>query len=544
MLNNVTIKARLIGVAVAAVLVILGLSGVNFYSSRRANQSLADVYERQVLPTSALLQIDGDLREVRFRMAGVLLDQMPAVGSLNHLNEVRVSVPAQWARFKELTRDNQFNDKGKALIQKIDKQMAALPPFFDKLAQAYGNSDKAALSSLLEDDWPLAYAGVLKPLSQLLPVQQAAVKATYDRSVARARDMLAINGITLAVSLVVILGLTLQAIRVIGRNIELLDRALAQVADGDLGVSAQIRQKDELGRMADSLNRTLARLRDIVGGVKRAADAVAESSDRLTAEAHEVMARAQQQGDGIMQVSAAMEQTSVSVSEVAQSAGGVEQAAANTQAIAREGTANMEKSTQATQRIVDAVASSSSTIGGLSQSIDRVGEITRVIKEIADQTNLLALNAAIEAARAGEQGRGFAVVADEVRKLAERTAASTTDIANMVGSIKGNADGVVTAIGRIQEEVTTGAEHNRSAATTLQRIVHAADEVSGMARQIADAVKEQSVASQDVARNTEKISSLTEENNASIRQVDLAAKDLAGTAAELKRLVGQFKLNV
>lgn len=546
MFRNMTIRARLAMVASAAAVVILVLAGVNFYTGRQATDALASVYDRQVVPTAILVHIDGELRETRFRMAGVLLDQMPAVGSLNQLKDIRANIPDEWARFKSLTRKHHFSQRGQALIAKIDKQMAALSLFFDKLQhvyETYGDSGREALSGLLEDDWPLVYAGVLKPMAELLPLQQAAVKATYERSVVRDHNMLVVDGIVLVVSLVVIIGLILQISGVIGRNIALLNRVLARVADGDLGVTAQIRQQDELGQMASSLDRTLARLRDIVSGVKQVADAVADSSDKVTAEAREVAARAQQQGDGLMQVSAAMEQTSVSVSEVAQGADGVEQAAANTQAIAQEGTASMAKSTEASRRIVDAVASSASTITGLSQSIDRVGEVTRVIKEIADQTNLLALNAAIEAARAGEQGRGFAVVADEVRKLAERTTASTADIATMVGSIKGSAEEVVAAIGHIRQEVDSGAEYNRSAEATLERIVQAAGEVLGLARQIADAVKEQSVASQDVARNTEKISSLTEENNASIRQVDLAAQELAGNAAELQRLVGRFKLS-
>jgi len=206
------------------------------------------------------------------------------------------------------------------------------------------------------------------------------------------------------------------------------------------------------------------------------------------------------------------------------------------------GAAPSEVESLVTRRIEEAVASSSATINGLSQSIDRVGEITKVIKDIADQTNLLALNAAIEAARAGEQGRGFAVVADEVRKLAERTATSTTDIANMVESIKGASGAAVDAIGKIEREVGAGAGYNRQTGDTLRRIVEAAVGVADSAHQIAGAVQEQSAASEDIARNMERISALTEENNDSIKQVGDAASDMAGTAAELQRLVGQFKI--
>jgi methyl-accepting chemotaxis protein len=227
---------------------------------------------------------------------------------------------------------------------------------------------------------------------------------------------------------------------------------------------------------------------------------------------------------------------------VAHNASGVENGANHAQQIAHEGSAMMAKSIEATRRIEEAVASSTTTINSLSQSFDKVGEITRVIKDIAEQTNLLALNAAIEAARAGEQGRGFAVVADEVRKLAERTASSTADISSMLETIKGSSSAAVTAIGKIEHEVTTGADYNRSTGETLSRIVEAAAGVSESAHQIAEAVKEQSTASEDIASNMEKISSLTEQNNVSIREVDDAAKAMSVTASELQRLVGQFKV--
>jgi methyl-accepting chemotaxis protein len=537
-----TIRTKLISGSVLSVLIILCLAAVNFYSARQSIGALASVYENQVLPAASLQATDSMLKEVRFRIAGVVLDQMTALGTLNHLKDARVSVPKNWAQFKEQTKDNHFTPEGRELIEKIDKQMTALEPFFEKLAAAYAADDKPKLTALLSDDWPPIQKKLLKPLSELVPIQEAAAKSTYEGSVAAGRKMVMIAGILAAASLIVLIVFTVQMVRSIARNIAELNRVLDAVANGDLGIKAEVSTHDELGQMADSLNRTLMQLRSIVSGVKQAADTVTEAAGRLSAEASQVLARAERQSDGVMQVSAAMQQSSVSVTEVAHNATGVENAAAQTQAIAQEGSDNMSKSIDATRRIEEAVQSSSATINGLSQSIDRVGEITKVIKDIADQTNLLALNAAIEAARAGEQGRGFAVVADEVRKLAERTATSTTDIANMVESIKGASGAAVDAISKIEREVGAGAGYNRLTGDTLRRIVEAAVGVADSAHQIAGAVQEQSAASEDIARNMERISALTEENNDSIKQVGGAASDMAGTAAELQRLVGQFNI--
>jgi methyl-accepting chemotaxis protein len=526
-----------------AVLIILVMGGLNLYSNKQGLAALASIYENQVIPMSSLNAIDSRLKEVRFRMAGVMLDQMPTVGSLNHLKEVKKEVPQLWQQFLDQTRNNHFTPEGQELVAKISDKMTGLNPFLDQVAAAYGAEDKAALGSLLEDDWPVIQGNIVKPLSLLLPLQEAAAKETYDTRVAAARHLLTTVGIVVAVSLLVLLGFTLQMNKMIGRAINHLNEVLNRLAEGDLTVQAKIACKDELGQMADSLNHTIGRLRGIVSGVQSAADQLSSASERLSREADKVLRRAEQQTDGVMEISAAMEQSSVSVTEVAQNADGVEAAAATTRNIAQEGNSHMAKGIDATQRIEESVSSSSATITGLSQSIDKIGEVTQVIKEIAEQTNLLALNAAIEAARAGEQGRGFAVVADEVRKLAERTASSTTDISTMVAAIKGASTQAVTAINRIEREVKEGASHNRMTGETLSHIVEAASGVSDLAHQIASAVKEQSQASENIARNMERISAMTEENSMSIQDVDRAARDLSGTAAQLQTLVGQFKIS-
>ncbi len=540
-MKHLSIKAKLLSNAAVAILIIATLAAINIWSTRQGTNALASVYEREVLPMSSLNDIDVALKEVRFRMAAVVVDQMPFVGSKNHLAEVRQAIPKYWAEFQEQTKENKFTAEEVELVQKIDKKMKDLPAFFDKLDAAYGSDNKTTVSSLLEDDWPLIQGGLLKPLGQLLPLQQAAVKKTYDASVAMASRTLRIAGGAALVSLILILGFTLQVTGSIQKSVNALQTALARVAKGDLSARVDIANKDELGQMAASLNQTVEQLRETVTGVKNAANAVASASQELLDEANGVLKRADTQTDGVMQVSAAMEESTVSVNEVAHNAESVEAAAAKTQAMAQEGNSLMGKSVDANRRVADAVGSSTATIAGLSHSIDKVGEITRVIKEIAEQTNLLALNAAIEAARAGEQGRGFAVVADEVRKLAERTATSTTDITNMIQPIKGATDAVVGAIQKIHQEVSTGNEYNRMAEDSLKKIVASAEDVANMARQIAGAVKEQSVASEEVARNMEKISVLTEDNSRSIHNVDDAAKRLAATAGELQQLIGAFK---
>ena len=244
-----------------------------------------------------------------------------------------------------------------------------------------------------------------------------------------------------------------------------------------------------------------------------------------------------------MQVGAAMEEMAVSISEVAAGAGNVAKAAAKTQTIAQECNHNIAKGVESTQLIVTSVKTSSDTIEELSREIERISEVARVIKDIADQTNLLALNAAIEAARAGEQGRGFAVVADEVRKLAERTSVSTTDISNMVTSISHKTIAAVDSMSKVQNDVKEGETFNKLTRDILSEIVASAADVHILAQDIAAATNEQKSATADTAISMEEISVITEKNSSSINNVGKSAEVLSGTARELQRLVDQFKVS-
>jgi methyl-accepting chemotaxis protein len=193
-------------------------------------------------------------------------------------------------------------------------------------------------------------------------------------------------------------------------------------------------------------------------------------------------------------------------------------------------------------RIVASVEASGVAITALSEEIRSINTISRSIGEVAEQTNLLALNAAIEAARAGEQGRGFAVVADEGRKLAERAGASARDISTMVAAIGTRTDQVIEAMRQVGTEVGMGKSGSATIGGILAQIVGAAQEVSTVAQNIADATREQQSASTTTAVSMERIAGFANENRSSIHEVSRAAEALADTAAGLRGMVGSFRL--
>ena len=542
MLNRFSIRAQLVFAGGVALVFLVLMLVLNLYSNRVSGQALADIYESNVSPLLAIQEMDSDLKEIRFRIAGVLLDQMPGVGSRNHLQEVKSRLPKAWTEFKQRVRPETASAEEMELAGKLDKDLAALPAFFDKLEQAYKADDKKVLGGLLEDDWPAIQQKILKPLSLLIPMEAAAVKRTYEASTVLG-TRLNYSALGLFAISAVLLVLTLGSLTLsISRGVNLLKGTLGKVAEGDLGIKCDLDRKDELGAMADSINTTVERLSAIIRGVKSAADHLSSSATQLSSESAQVSQRVQQQSDRVMQTSAAMEEIGASVHEIASGSGEVARASSETQQIARNSSAQTTHSIATTHRIAEAVESSAHVIGELAAATDRINEVTKVIKDIADQTNLLALNAAIEAARAGEQGRGFAVVADEVRKLAERTSTSTGDISGIVEEIRKKTASAVDAMREVKDEVNTGVAASSEAAVSLKLILESAQKVAELADRIAAATHEQTTASDSTARSMAEVLGMFEENTASIDRVKHVASETNQTAHELQQMVDRFRL--
>jgi methyl-accepting chemotaxis protein len=542
MLIMKSLKAKILLGGILAGLVSLILAAVNVYSTNQGTNALATVYENQVVPAAALKDMDRHLKEIRFRMAGVILSQIAGAGAKNQLDEAQVDIPKQWAIYKEKIQGNDLTDEAKEQIEKIDKQLVLLPPFFEKLGKAYAVEDKKTLSDLLENDWPAFQSGLLKPIAKLVSFQEAGVKETYEKSSASGKKLIFIGLAVFAVGMLVLLvGISLLSSD-IHRGIQALKDTLGKVALGDLTASVAVKRKDELGEMGTSLENTTAHLKEIVAGVKRAADVAANSSTMLSMQMDQVIARTATMNDRVVRVAAAMEEIGVSNSEVANTSCGAREVVYRNEEYAQQGDQYMIKNLAAMERVVNTAKDSVGIVSHLNDSIQKISQMATVIKEIADQTNLLALNAAIEAARAGEQGRGFAVVADEVRKLAERTSLSTHQITLVVSSIRTETTAVMESMSEVEREVQESAGLNRMTDEALKQIVTSANQVTGLVGHITDSTMEQTSATEDVARSMEEISALTEENSATIRQVGQSVIDVSAVAAELQKLVGKFRV--
>ncbi len=309
----------------------------------------------------------------------------------------------------------------------------------------------------------------------------------------------------------------------------------------DLTLRVKMKGTDEIGVLGNSFNGLVGTLHDIIAKVGASANEVAGAATEIAASSEEMAAGMKEQTSQVVQISAAVEEMSASIVEVARKSADAAGSAEQSGKSAEQGGTVVIQTIEGMKNINEAVRASAASVQELGSRGQEIGRIIQVINDIADQTNLLALNAAIEAARAGEHGRGFAVVADEVRKLADRTTQATKEIGTSIKAIQTETGQAVKRMESGTRQVEQGVELATQAGASLQEIVNSAKTVASMIQSIAAAAEEQSSASEQVSRNVESISSVTRQTNEGAGQAAQAAAELSRKAEELQRLVGRFK---
>lgn len=317
-----------------------------------------------------------------------------------------------------------------------------------------------------------------------------------------------------------------------------------EIAGGNLTARSEQVNDDEIGDLAKTMNSMAKSLDGIVAGVKITSQDVAAAAEEIAATAQELSSNLENTQTRVSSISTAAEEMSVSVEEVAGTARDVASQAENSESVATKGSDSIVSVIDNMQRLNDSVSQGASSIGELGSLGKQIGEVISVINEIADQTNLLALNAAIEAARAGEHGRGFAVVADEVRKLAEQTQRATHDIGDVIKSIQFRTQDAVSLMNKMSVELTEGAGMASEAQDQLRTIVQAAREVSSLVGTVAVATREQTTVSNEVSHNVQDVDQMSASNAAAISQTTSSARDLAMKAEELRSMIRQFNTSI
>ena len=431
--------------------------------------------------------------------------------------------------------------EGKSMAGKKDPNGV---PLFDKIAEVARTGQDASIAY----SWPRTTGGAPEAKSSTVksfkPWGWAYGAGIYFTSVDEAFSAGLIQ--TVAVGIVVLLliialsfVLVRSIIRQIGGEPAYAVETMQAVAQGDLRVTVD--NKGGANSLLGTLGKTVEQLRSMMSEIGRNAEEVAGSSRQISGVARDVADKAHQQSDATSSIAAGVEEMTVSINHISDSARETEENSSNAAKLAERGEARAVGAADGMRRIATTVDSASGKIQELVGRANEIGSIANVIKEIAAQTNLLALNAAIEAARAGEQGRGFAVVADEVRGLAERTAAATVQIEGMIQGIQEDTNGAVNVMGTVAAEVKSGVDQVQGAADSLREIREGTGIALARISDVASATTEQSAASTLIAQQVENIAGMVEGTSDAMRKTVESVTRLEKLSSDLHALVGRFR---
>nr|WP_279158179.1 methyl-accepting chemotaxis protein [Pseudomonas corrugata] len=377
---------------------------------------------------------------------------------------------------------------------------------------------------------------VLIDSSQKLTVTQTAKR---DHDVAQAKTVL-IGAAALALLFGVIAALliTRQIVVPLGQTLQVAER----VAAGDLSHNLISERRDEMGQLQRAMQSMTVSLRQLIGGISEGVTQIASAAEQLSAVTEQTSAGVNSQKVETDQVATAMHEMTATVQEVARNAEEASEAAVAADQQAREGEKVVGEAIAQIERLAEEVGHSTNAMSDLKRESDKIGSVLDVIKSVAQQTNLLALNAAIEAARAGEAGRGFAVVADEVRSLAQRTQKSTEEIEELIVGLQNGTEQVATIMDNSRSLTDSSVDLTRRAGGSLENITRTVSAIQSMNQQIAAAAEQQSATAEEINRSVLNVRDVSEQTSAASEETASSSAELARLGIHLQTLVGRFKV--
>ncbi|MCJ8179201.1 methyl-accepting chemotaxis protein [Pseudomonas viridiflava] len=457
---------------------------------------------------------------------------------VTNLRENRAQAEKAYAAY----RTTPLEDDERAAGDLMDKDWPAYQAAIDRAVSVALAGDVGAARTLVDGEVRDIY---LKVMNELNIMVDSNARQTGEGAVAAGKTESAAKlnlyvGIGVAFLAAFLLGLFIS--RVISRPIASALVNAQRIAGGDLTQPIVSLHRDEAGLMLSALGDMQNSLKNTIGQISSAADQLASAAEELNAVTEESSRGLTRQNDEIQLAATAVTEMTAAVEEVARNAISTSDASKLTSTEAATGRDQAREAVNAINTVSTEISSSTAMVEELAGRVREIGQVLDVIRGIAEQTNLLALNAAIEAARAGEQGRGFAVVADEVRALAARTQASTGEIEAMIGSVQSSADQAVRAMGNSRTLASNTQSLAQATGQSLERIAQSIAEINDRNMLIATASEEQSHVAREVDRNLINIQDLSTQTAAGANQTSASSQELSRLAISFNNLVGKFKV--
>ena len=538
-LRNLKLTKKLLIVPFTAVLflVIFGLVAyVGFFRQRTA---MDDVVNKRFASYQSTADIIIKLNQVQgqlYKLQGLVAAKAPEP-------KIKYVADQQLESIKSLSETIRQLVKSPGLTKEEKGTFHEIIDLLSKYAELVQDMSKPDVDSNMILSVTDNLSGMIgERADSLIALEKKLGKDQYDSSAKTFRLVLIISGIVFLAAVILPLLISLKMRSIILFPIKRTADVIRRVAQGDLTGRISIISSDEIGEMVNDFNHLAETLHDTIKQVAESSNAVSSAATMLDTATEHMATGVEEAAMQVNSVAAASEEMSKTSSEIAHNCVVAAKSSEKANESANTGEAIIKQTIEVMTRINDNVKDSAQIIKNLGQRSDQIGEIVGLINDVADQTNLLALNAAIEAARAGEQGRGFAVVADEVRKLAERTSSATKEIRETIQSMQAETKKAIVSMEEGVNDVGQGTIEAAKSGDALKDILNQINKVTAEINQIAVASEEETATTDEIASNIQQISQVMQETAKRIQQNAEASAKLAGLSKTMNEMVGRFTL--
>lgn len=547
---NLRIKTKIMMIMLLGCLATIVVGGLGLVGMKNANNDIESLYTENMANSARFAKIMGLMRDNRIQLL-LGLQHNPANPEINklhdhplslHIDQLNKNIETITAIWQEYTSVTQSPEEKKLADEFAEKRgrfvTEGLLPVRDAILAA--NYQEAVVLNTAKVN-PL-FREANEAAEKLYENEKNQAKAAHDHSVRQYNTTLVavIIAVVLSIGLSLLLGILI--IRSVAATTSALTTASSAMAEGDLTQRVRLSTQDELSLIGDAFNSMAESFAGALAKVSSTSSQVASAAAQLNATAERIATGSEEVAAQAATVATAGEEMSATSGDIAQNCQMAAEGAQRASQSASNGGMVVERTVQVMGQIAIKVKDTAKTVESLGQRSDQIGAIIGTIEDIADQTNLLALNAAIEAARAGEQGRGFAVVADEVRALAERTTRATREIGEMIKAIQSETKDAVVAMEQGVQQVETGTIEAHKSGQALQEILEQVNDVAMQINQVATAAEEQTATTSEISSNMQQITEVVQQTSRGAHESATAAAQLNSNAEELQRLVRQFKL--
>ena len=538
---NITISWRLAVMSVGAVLALMIVGLIGYLTAQQITSDLRYTSEN-VIPSLGLLS-NAESDFLLIRVNGLYhLSYEAAEKKVPHDDVIKQKtddIRKTFSEYEKLVADA----RDKSLLENDKKLFSEYLVTLDRMLEKSRVNDHAGANLVIENEWKPAGVKLTNAFAEHKKFNEKLASELAQKAEGTAQRNSFITGLATLAGVILISVMSLLLSRGIRLSLREMHDTMFKV-EGRLDFTARVKKlrQDEIGETAEAFNRLLDKLQENLRQVSGNAGQVAKSASEMAMVSREIATASAQQSDVASSMAASVEQMSVSINHVGDRANEASQFSSESGELAAEGEKVISQTMQEVRQASTSAAQSEERIRTLESQSEQISSVVSVIKEVADQTNLLALNAAIEAARAGEQGRGFAVVADEVRKLAERTAASTQEITKTIESMRQGARSAVEGMHSVVQQVEQSVQLSSHANEVMIKVGKGSREAVAMVGEISSAMREQTEASHSIALQIESVAQMSEEGSAAANESARSAHDLEQLANSMKNMVAAYRL--